>query len=90
MGRIPTGRKDGLKHLNHIHMAILRRLSQGQHRQQIAKDLNVSPKTVTRCANCDLGKRALARLHELRDQETANVMDSVSIIVGARDMGLGR
>ncbi len=85
MGRIPTGnRKDGLKHLNSTHRAILRRLVQGQKRSEVAAALGVSVKTVTRASCCELGMREMERLHTERDNEAARFADEIGVILDAQ------
>jgi len=85
MGRIPTGtRKDGLKVLNNIHRAILRRLAQGQRRSEVAEALGVSVKTVTRASCCELGMQELERLHAARDKEAAQFGNEIGLILDAQ------
>ncbi len=72
MVSIPTKRKPDLQYLNQNHWKILHMLADGMPRDEIVEEVGICTATVARCANSDLGKRALAAILAERKRKAAS------------------
>lgn len=74
MGRKPTGMREyTLTNPQPIHREIVRRLVRGQKHKDIARDLNISPVTVSMTANSPIMKPVMEELSRDRDKKFTDV-----------------
>ncbi len=75
MGRHPSNEplQYQIQQLHDLHHEILRRLVVGQKTQDIARDLNITPVTVTYVKNSEIGKRQLSVMRSAADVSAVDV-----------------
>ena len=74
MGRPPSGtRKDQLQGLTERHREVLRLVVPGKGRMEIARELGISPSSVTRAKNSTVAQPILAELQTERNVDTTRM-----------------
>ena len=83
MGRLPTGhRKYQIQELWPVHKEISRRLLLGQKNVDIAKDLNISPVSVSIAKNSHIQQARFAELEARRDDSCIDVAKQIKQLSG--------
>jgi len=78
MGRHPTGhRKWEIQHLWEVQHEVIRRLVIGQKPKDIARELDITPQTVSNIQNSRIARQEIERLRAERDQSAVNILDQV-------------
>jgi len=78
MGRHPTGsRQYEIERIQEVHREIVRRLVLGQKPRTIARDLGISPQTVSNVRNSSIVRKEIARLGMSRDKEVEDISKQI-------------
>ncbi len=78
MGKIPTGQKYQIKHLNERHREIARRVVLGERSSDIADSLGVSRELVSIVKGSDLGRAYIGELEAERNAYTVDISIQLS------------